>query len=335
MNYDDILKLILIGFWTPIIFILAGYLYWRIMTRRYTRYRDFPVEEKFEEMLYKTSREVERISEIIPEMVDSRLEKLSGKLSNTLESTLDRKLTKSLETFKTDISPKLDIAKFSQGQDSSSSATIMREISHSLNTPLSQIEAANLSMKELYKSKDLGIFEFSDYTSAIQSSLNICKSFLAAYRELVLVASSSSFWSPKSLTSALSSAFDVYKRKENKNLTLSIDISEDIPGYSNNYLISVLLPLIENAVESSGSDNEVKIVGQKSNSIYIISVINATKEPPTSDVIYDDSYTTKPSHEGMSLSIVKHLISSNRNASISHKVDSNLVTFQIKLPIGD
>ncbi len=111
---------------------------------------------------------------------------------------------------------------------------LIRELSHALNTPLSLIET---STANLDNSKN----NVEEYIKIISSSVNMCKSVLASYREITLLAESSSSWNPSSIKKSIDAAVEVYEKKLNKVVALENNLPENIDGFSSNYVISVIL----------------------------------------------------------------------------------------------
>ena len=96
-------------------------------------------------------------------------------------------------------------------------AEIVRELSHSLHTPLSQIEAATLSLSSSLMNQEDGAV-----LDRIRSSAEICKAFLGAFRELTSVAQAARSWTPDSIASILHSAVQVYSSKVGYSATLQV-----------------------------------------------------------------------------------------------------------------
>lgn len=279
--------------------------------------------------------ELNRFSKMLPKLFESSMEEIPPHLSRTIENRLHEEFTQLREKLIKDISPsQVDLSALndkSLTNEAEQNIKLLREISHSLGTPFSQIEATVLTIKAEYTEISAELLE---KINAIQNSLNISKSILAAYRELLSIVSSTTVWDPKALGEAMHSAAMVCMTNSNKNLTFEIQLPEKIEGYSNNYILCLVLPILENAVESSRPNTEISMKGRKESNRYLIEVSNVSINPPVSNDIYTRGFTTKENHEGTGLSIVRHLLSAHRTAAIEHHVDSDLVTFKINLPIG-
>jgi signal transduction histidine kinase len=212
---------------------------------------------------------------------------------------------------------------------------IVREISHSLNTPLSHIEviaSSNISMDTSIKLDKQNIQR--SFESCL-SSIKICKSVIAAYRELTLVAGSSTMWSPNSLKESVISASKIYMSNIKKKIPLKAELPETVEGYSNNFVVSILLPLVENAIESNKNNCPIEIYSKKEKETdnYLINIVNRPNELPLTDEIYKTGYTTKENHDGLGLSLVRNLLSTQRNAKIEHSILDDKIIFTITLPV--
>ncbi len=334
MGEFDLIRILLYGVWLPLAFVGVIYFFSRAFFQRLSRRRESYDERHYreygEESIYRLEREADRIWTGLTGRLDGLLEELPERFAHKLLNQLENEFRILQKQIKSkSINPK----KTSSGI--SSNVILIREVSHFLNTPLSQIEASLFAIEDTFKADGDQENQLLKDIKAVRSSVNICKSFLSAYREVVLVAKSSKTWDPKSVKESLILASNVFVRKSKKKINVNLEISDTIKGYSNNYIISLLLPIIENAVESSSNNSEVTIQGEKRGDSYSISVTNVRESNiDITDDIYEDGYTTKPNHEGMGLSIAKHLLSSNNKASINHKIKGNSISFIIKLPVG-
>jgi signal transduction histidine kinase len=169
---------------------------------------------------------------------------------------------------------------------------------------------------------------------SIKTSVELCKSILTTYREIIALAGKSSYsWSPESIVEMLNAAAEVYKSRFNSSIQIKIIMPERIEGYPNSYIVGLLSPILENAIEASTDSGNVSIIGHQLNDIYSIEVRNCTNNPPQSNKIYEDGFSTKKNHEGTGLTIVHRLLSAYHGSSISHIVDGNIVIFTLNIPV--
>jgi K+-sensing histidine kinase KdpD len=337
--------------WIPLAVVFILYIFFR----RYLALLE--MRTKFEAERYHMARqrdsassgvdEIARLRDILPKMLESIIEDRNHRTLREIENIVERGFAYGLRNQFNELSSSLNqnldsrlnktlllAAAQPRDQVGDRSGQLIREISHSLNTPIALIESSILTLGANNQTHD-GDSMFSQTIDSIQTSLNICKSVLAAYRELVLVATSATLWSPESVSDAIESASKVYVKNSGKSLRVHVDMPTSIKGYSNNYVVSLLLPLIENAVDASPEGAQLSVRGRVGERNFNVEIENATNAPPQSDQIYENGFTTKDKHEGTGLSVVQYLLSAQRGASISHVSTDDSVVFKIVLPIGD
>ncbi|MFJ7298151.1 ATP-binding protein [Streptomyces collinus] len=205
-------------------------------------------------------------------------------------------------------------------------AAVVREIAHSLNTPLAQIEASVLSIRGTNEEQHRKL-------NGILEGVRICKSFLAAFREGATLARDSQAWSPDSLRSALRAATALYAAPDGNRPKVEVHMPRSVPGYSNNFVVAVLLPLLQNAVEAAPAHGTVSVHADDTGDGVRLRVSNDTVETGLPDSIYHVGFSTKEGHDGLGLPSVRRLLAS-RDARISHLVADGRVTFTIDLPRG-
>lgn len=282
--------------------------------------------EELEQLRYfdhKRTRELDKEDRYNPKIQEELLFRLH-KLENTLSSI-------HVEPHSEDLSIRIDsilnAVTQSQKKPIESSEQMIRELSHSLNTPLSQIEvSASLALSSC-DNKD----ELMESIRSVSDSVQVCKAFLGAYRELV-TSGSAAVWNPKSIEKAVVSASKVYATSRNKEINLEIDFPETIEGYSNNYITALILPILENAIESNKIKKSVIIKFSQESDKNVITIVNEPQNDPGGDEIYEQGFTTKESHEGTGLTSVRNLLIAYQGASLKHFFESQLATFTITLP---
>lgn len=151
-----------------------------------------------------SSRELERDERLSPRYFEEMIHRL-----HSLESKIDSRSTSLIgNELSTRIDDLLHVVNQSQKvtvDDSDTSAQIVRELSHALNTPLSQIEIAS----SIGISTSGNVEDLRKSLQSISHSVQICKAFLGAYREII-ISGATNVWNPKSIPKALESASQVY-----------------------------------------------------------------------------------------------------------------------------
>jgi signal transduction histidine kinase len=331
---EEIVLLLLVGFWAPAAVCVAAYWFFRRLERREQKDREekrprddyYRISDQLDHMMRELSTRIERSERyqdesrhLLPKIVESATEELRYR-TGALFHDLEREM-KSLEA---GLRGRAQVAQIGFPGD----GQLIRELSHALNTPLSQVEAAALT---LIAGGNPSESELKSRLKTIRDGVDICKSILTSFREVILSTKAATAWAPESLSASVESAIRFYPDLNKKQLSAKVDLPQEIQGYSTNYILSLLLPLIENAVEAATEGTEISITARKQENKSELLVANAAKQPPEGD-IYLDGFTTKTGHSGTGLSIVMHLLSSVSGASLTHEVRGTEITFKIELP---
>jgi signal transduction histidine kinase len=200
---------------------------------------------------------------------------------------------------------------------------LVRELAHSLNTPLAQMEATILSADPNGAGQERMI-----------AGLEICKAFLSAFRQVATLARDTQGWEPESIGGALRSAVQVYAANVSNPINFSFSVPDGLPGYGKNYVVALLLPLLENAVEASPKGGAVAVTTRYGPEVYAIDVSNETNHGTVLPKdIYLPMWSSKVDHEGLGLATVRNLLAAQSGADISHSLtDDGVVTFTVSLP---
>jgi signal transduction histidine kinase len=338
VNSFEILRLALFGFWMPFALVAIGYLFWRRLEAQRRSHADYELRMMERDRSERTAYEVERkeaemrsTMEFLQKSFESRLEDLGPQIRNTVESVLGESLVRHSR------SPALVGGGTSTGNllqqqsPDSDSALLIREISHALNTPLSHIEAGLITLDS--QAAKLQQPDLQEHLAEVLTGVQTCKSVIAGFREVILATRSMTTWSPTSLSVAVSSIGRVLAEAAGRGLSVDVRLPATFQEFSNNYLVAVLLPLIENAVESSARNTTITVSSRQDEGFLFLDVTSTPVEAPESNQIYVDGFTTKLGHTGTGLSIVQRLISGRRGAKIAHKLQGTAVTFTVKLPM--
>ena len=210
----------------------------------------------------------------------------------------------------------------------------IRELAHSLNTPLSQIEAAALLLPDDPREDFATASGSKTPARRIYQSVEICKAFLAAFMQITKVASQTSKWNPKSLEASLYAATALYADKARSGVKSSIHIGVEPRGYPASYIIAVTLPVVENAFESAKPGSTVTVEITAGPREYRIQVTSVYETMPEVDSMYRTGFTTKADHQGIGLSVVQRLLSAYQGARITHEIIEGQIGFVISLPRG-
>jgi signal transduction histidine kinase len=295
----------------------------RIRREKENDYLSFPIE--YENEFPRFRRKNESDFSDFPKAYDSlrsEIKNLRFVLAEDLGEIVDRQIIELRNIEKT------QVAEISQ----SNPDFLIRELSHSLFTPLSQIEAATISLPAKIP-EECNNLDIESSLHSIRTSVAICKSVLSAFREQISTSSTTVGWSVPSLSEMIRSAVLVYCEKFHKNIDVIISISEIEIGYSNNFLTAIMMPLLENAVEASPPNSNILVNSELKGNSYIIEITNKLIHQPISDQLYQSGFTTKDGHEGIGLTVVQHLLAIRKGATLTHLIKGKKITFAISLPV--
>jgi nitrogen-specific signal transduction histidine kinase len=258
------------------------------------------------------------------------LRSLNSELQRSLNSELQRSLNPELQRL---LNSELQQNKRTDSSEKDDPGIVIKEIYHALATPLSLAEAGLLNA-DLQLSTATQT-EMRERLITVLTGVQTCKAIMAGFREVILAAKSSGTWAPPSLHEIVLSVSKAVAEQMKKELKIVSTLPDSFKGYSNNYIVTAMLPLIENAIDAARPNSEILIQTRAGNVLFMIDVTSTPDATPVSDSIYKDGVTTKPGHSGTGLSIVQHLISGRPKSSLRHKVNGDNVIFTITLPVGE
>ncbi|MHB1154046.1 MAG: GHKL domain-containing protein [Eubacteriales bacterium] len=209
--------------------------------------------------------------------------------------------------------------------------TQMRELFHSLTTPISTV---NRSLKSINASKnDEGFSEvLEDNLESIQSSVIYINALLNAYRSIAMQNKNSTD-SKVNLKQFISDTIKALSIQVDKKIYSKIDKKfGEVEGFESQFIVALLLPLLQNAVEASLANNDVEIAMTESEDKTFIEIKNNSSQTIKSEDLQKDGFTTKGgSHEGLGLSTVRH-IADERNVSFEIRAEGNMVKAKLGFP---
>jgi signal transduction histidine kinase len=269
-----------------------------------------------EEQATARDRELEAISEIVTKTVRDQFRSLLDRVES-LPSSHSPDLTK----------PKTPSV-FSDQQ-------MMREVSHSLSTPLSQVDVALERIRK--RASDAPM---TQSIIAAQQSIQLSRAVVAAYRDVASIVRGVSRWDVKDLETGINAAFSVHSAGDGdtpaKNVSWSVSVNlVERSGHTNYFLLAVLLPLVQNAVEASPSGSEVICSVDSEDHRVVLIVDNAVTARPNVKRIREGGYTSKAKrgHEGLGLSSVRTLIASVSSSQVDFAYDQRLRRFAVTVTL--
>jgi K+-sensing histidine kinase KdpD len=274
----------------------------------------------------------EKYFEGISHRLDQAMERRNAQLNDQVHYFISS-LRSDLETNRT-----LELPSLSSEEPRSIVArqNIVREISHALYTPLSRIDA--IASNVTAESPNRTIIEKMEKA---KSAVEICYAYLAGYRNVINVTEKTSYWTPQSLKKAIQASSEVFIDATSKKPQIQIRAPESVRSVSNIFMLAVLLPLIENAVEASQNDDVINIDVHDVGGRVFASVTNPLHEEFPGDQVLTAGFTTKnisekarnsKSHEGLGLTIVQNLLSAIPQSHLNFEVSEGSVTFTVSMP---
>lgn len=223
-------------------------------------------------------------------------------------------------------SPSAPLAPPASAPSTRDAGELIREINHGLNTPLAQIE--------------LSVTRASSGAPELVSAVNsiaMCRSVLAAYRDVASVMGQANSWDVNDLQATIRGAADVYAKQSTASRSINFQIrSPPSPRtqLSNYYLLSLVLPLLQNAVDATPRGAAISCTIDDVDGV-IIAVRNAIGEggPIELSRLRESGYTTRgEGHSGLGLTSVDTLVSRIPGGRLALDASAGMFTATITLP---
>jgi len=185
--------------------------------------------------------------------------------------------------------------------------TQMRELFHSLLTPITTINRSLTSIN-ISKGDDDFAKVLNDGLESIENSISYIDALLYAYRSLAMLNFNTED-SNVNLKKFVSNTIKALCEQTNKTVDVSIDENfSEIAGFPSQFIVALLLPLLQNAVESSPENNIITLIKLINDDRVIIEIQNSTEQLVASEDLQKGNFTTKyGSHEGLGLSAVRNI----------------------------
>ncbi len=200
------------------------------------------------------------------------------------------------------------------------SREILSDIKHSMATPLSQI----LTNCELIKSNQDNYED--EYVKRIEDITKLCLVIINSYVEQARI---SKGYNDMDIRQGLKT-MDLYKNEYHKeNVEIEYEgLPDRIEGYTNNQILTLLQPLVQNAIYASPADGVVKIYFEKSN----IKIVNqVVGEMPTLKDLNTMGYSSKAGHSGIGIQTVRNQLRLLGEGELIYELDNNTVTAVLNL----
>ena len=200
---------------------------------------------------------------------------------------------------------------------------LVRDLNHFFATPFATIEA-NVELLSKMKGID------TSYLEKISNSIQLCRCIIETYRECLSFSNNNESVA-SSLKSTFGTAFEAYTERNNKSLIPlnTGSIPKQFKSYNNHYIISIILPLLENAIQAAPDNTEIIITFDDTNNT--ISISNSCENTPDIINIQTPGYSSKNNHKGTGIIIVRNLLSIKDRGVLETTIENNKVIQTIKL----
>jgi len=303
MSLWEWVGLIGLGFWLPVAVIFTLVERSRIIRLGGVSYRDRELDE-VRRQLDVMKRDVEGEQARIQEFVSIALRDIPASAPRVELNAA--------------VSPSVTVA------DGPAEFRIVRELAHSLKTPIAGVESTLRTHRPDGPDPEVGEGDWRD----LLTSVELCKAVIAAFREVTRVSSEADAWAPDSVAEMISSAHEVYRKAMGRHTMLRVELPDVVSGYSSNLIVAALLPLLENAVEASPDGAEIVISSRNEPGEVRLRVHNEID--PQYGV---DGHRRGPlTHDGLGLATVDRLIEDGAEGHFSHTENAGGFTAEISLP---
>ena len=199
------------------------------------------------------------------------------------------------------------------------SPQIINDINHSIATPLSQININCEFIKSAEHKKEISLF-----ANRIQRHIQLCHCIIQGYKDLV---DPNNTDDQTNIADMLQDAFDVYKHDSQKqNIIFSQKLNNIQEGYSSKLLVSIICPLIQNAVTASPDGETIFIEGNIKNGTKQIVIKNICESLPNNDLLDKIGYSSKKDHIGIGLDTVRTLLKLSKYGVLKYNIDKETAT---------
>lgn len=201
---------------------------------------------------------------------------------------------------------------------------LIKQLNHFLQTPFSTIP----SMISLIKQELSNKKKVEERLCDIENQMQLCNAIMSVYRNISEITFSLSD-SKLNLGDMINAGCEMYKTAENKfDIIINNKLPNKIDGINNQILLTVLLPMVQNAITATPTKKQLDILFKDN----IITIKNGSKLFPEDVDFTKEGYSTKPNHFGTGLMIIKSLCTdiADFNISVDKQEQKVVQTLKIK-----
>lgn len=201
---------------------------------------------------------------------------------------------------------------------------LVRELTHFIATPLATIDASCKALQSMpLKGKEHA--RLVENFDRILSAVNICNGILSTYREIF---AGGKIEGGHRLSELISSSFDIYKSSSGKELRLNMKVDDTHEGISNYYIMSMVLPLVSNAVVAAKPKTSIEVLEVNG----MIRISNTFIQDVDVSNFEIEGYSSKGNgHRGMGLFTVKHLLARRKLGNLNYYKKDNRIYFEVPI----
>ncbi|MFL5899673.1 MAG: sensor histidine kinase [Solirubrobacterales bacterium] len=213
-------------------------------------------------------------------------------------------------------------------EEALSDRQVIAELAHSLRTPLlaarHEADAIALSHPDLP--------DLVKQARNIEGFVDLCDNVLATFRQLVDTARRTERLRGGSLDEMVRRLHTAVESEHKRGTALVVMLPHGIPGYTTGYLATLLLPLIENAVEASTPHGSIRVKYNEEEDYSFLTVTNDIGDVADGPVFPDDGVSTKHEGPGLGLSVVRRLADMRRGGRVVTEVHDHVAYVRVRLP---
>lgn len=206
---------------------------------------------------------------------------------------------------------------------------VVSEIAHNLMTPLSQLqirlEKARLTDSQLDLAEAQGV-------------IVLCQEILDSYRRVETISTISST-SSTGIAELAETALRVFAESESKDITWQVDVPSVIDRYGGYYVVSLLVPLLQNAVQAAPQHTKILVEYEELADFIAFTVTNESTGLPDGliDALNDEDapqpdYAKERPGRGLGIKSVRRLLSRTSSARLSFDKQGDKFVARVRLP---
>jgi signal transduction histidine kinase len=134
------------------------------------------------------------------------------------------------------------------------------------------------------------------------------------------------------LPDAISALHDSANRLLSQNTRVTCEAPDEVPGFSADYLVTLLRPLIDNAVEASPPGEEIRVAVISDEQYVRILVVNAVGDTFDPQILQTHGASSKHAPPGLGLSVARRLAAMSSGGTLQTEALNGRVLVRVELP---